>query len=178
MEPVPEAEADAPVPEAEADAPVPLDLALPEVEVGTSVAVHLLAFVLASRSPCFPLFDSLGVRTNLDALIVAHVCKSAQSLLCVVATVAGDLCCGILGLADGLHVHRVRVLVDSAEETARRRSDGELRERKEGSGEDRLGEHVGGVRGWCERSKWFDRVLLELKQKGSDSDSERVEILV
>lgn len=84
------------------------------------------------------------VHTDFDALVVADVSKSAQRLLCVVAAEACDLCGGILGLADGLQVRRVGVLVDGAEKAARGRGDGKLREREEGSSEDRLGKHVDG----------------------------------
>lgn len=136
-----------PVPDAEAAAPVPLGLTLP-VEVGTSVAMQVLAFVLTAP------YRLLVVRTNLDALAVADVCESAQSLLCVIAAEAGDLGSSILGLADGLQVRRVGVLVDGTEEAARRCSDGELCKREEGSSEDGLGKHIGGAQ------KLFRRLRL------------------
>lgn len=130
-----------PVPEAEAEAPVPLGLTLP-VEVGTSVATLMLAFDLNAHCG---IVESVGVRTDFDALAVADVCESTQSRLCVIAAEASDLGGGILGLADRLHVGRVGVLVDSAEEAAWGRSDSELCEREESSSEDGLGEHVGGA---------------------------------
>lgn len=92
----------------------------------------------------------MGVRTNFDALAVTDIRKSTQSSLCVVAAELGDFGGSILGLADGLQVRRVGVLVNSAEETAWGRGDGELCERKEGSGEDGLGEHSDGVYGLFE----------------------------
>ena len=139
-----------PVPEAEAEAPVPLGLTLP-VEVGTSVAAQVVS--LCPHCIFKPLFVRpprcrAGVRTNLDTLVVADVCKSAQCLLCVVAAEALDLCGDVLGLANGLQVRRVGVLVDSAEEAARGCSDSELCESDEGSSEDGLGEHVGDLYEW------------------------------
>lgn len=93
----------------------------------------------------------MAVRTDFDALVVADICESAQSRLCVITAELGNLCGNILGLADGLQVGRVRVLVDGAEETARGCSDCELCEGEEGSGENGLGEHVGGACGCFER---------------------------
>jgi len=133
-----------PVLEAEADAPVPLGLTEP-VEVGTLVAVVVLVFV--------PLLQQLlvvygtVVRTDFDALTVADVCDSAQSRLCVITAEFGDLGGEVLGLANALEVRRVGVLVDGTEEAARGRSNSKLCESEEGSGEDGLGEHVGGACG-------------------------------
>jgi hypothetical protein len=104
----------------------------------------------------------LSQRTNFDALVVADIRKSTQCLLCVIAAELGNIGGCVLGLADRLEVRRVRVLVDGTEETARGRSDGELRKRKESSGEDGLGEHVErvgcGVQGYSD--EWFDRSRL------------------
>ncbi len=87
----------------------------------------------------------MGVRTDFDALAIAKFRESTQSLLCVVAAEAGDLGSSILSLADRLHVRRVRVFIYGAQEAARGRGDGKLGECEEGSSEDGLGEHVGGV---------------------------------
>jgi hypothetical protein len=101
----------------------------------------------------FPFFQQsflvLGtvVRTDFDALAVADICDSAQSRLCVIAAELGDLGGQVLGLADALEVRRVGVLVDGTEEAARGRSNSELCKSEEGSGEDGLGEHVGGACG-------------------------------
>ena len=59
------------------------------------------------------------VRTDFDALAVTVVCNSAQSRLCVITAELGDLGGEVLGLADGLEVRRVGVLVDGTEEAAR-----------------------------------------------------------
>ena len=86
--------------------------------------------------------------TDLNISVDANLRKRGHSRISVITADLSYLGAEVLGLAHGLDVDRVLVLVDSAEQAARGRSgDGELRERDEGRGEDGTAEHFdkGGV---------------------------------
>lgn len=87
-------------------------------------------------------YDRKGqTRTNFNTSVVALIREVFQCGLAVVPTELRDLARGVLGLAHGLDVRRVAVLVYGAEQAGRRAGDDELRNGSEGNDEESLGEH-------------------------------------
>jgi hypothetical protein len=95
--------------------------------------------------PCLFRIQERIKLTDLNIGISANLLERAHRRLRIITADISHLGAQVLGLAHSLDVDGVLHLVDGAEEAARGSSDGELREREEGSGEDGTAEHSCGI---------------------------------